>query len=62
MALAREVYDVIQLQYKSGVKTYLDVLISQTDLRTAEFNFINAQYQTISSKIDVERALGLIDN
>ncbi len=60
--LAREVYDVIQLQYKSGVKTYLDVLISQTDLRTAEFNFINAQYQTISSKIDVERALGVIEN
>ena len=59
--LAREVYDVIQLQYKSGVKTYLDVLIAQTDLRTAEFNFINAQYQTISSKIDVERALGLIN-
>ncbi len=60
--LAREVYDVIQLQYKSGVKTYLEVLISQTDLRTAEFNFINAQYQTISSKIDVERALGLVGN
>lgn len=58
--LAREVYDVIQLQYKSGVKTYLEVLISQTDLRTAEFNFINAQYQTISSKIDVEKALGLV--
>ncbi len=59
--LAREVYDVIQLQYKSGVKTYLEVLISQTDLRTAEFNFINAQYQTISSKIDVERALGVTE-
>ncbi len=60
VALAREVYDIIQLQYKSGVKTYLDVLISQTDLRTAELNFVTAQYQTISSKIDVERALGLI--
>lgn len=59
--LAREVYDVIQLQYKSGVKTYLDVVIAQTDLRTAEFNFSNALYQVISSKLDVERALGLID-
>ncbi len=62
VALAREVYDVIQLQYKSGVKTYLDVVIAQTDLRTAEFNYNNALYQVISSKLDVERALGLIDN
>ena len=62
VSLAREVYDVIQLQYKSGVKTYLDVVIAQTDLRTAEFNYINAQYQAISSKLDVERALGLIES
>lgn len=58
--LAREVYDVIQLQYKSGVKTYLDVVIAQTDLRSAELNFTNALYQVISSKLDVEKALGLI--
>lgn len=62
VALAREVYDIIQLQYKSGVKTYLDVVIAQTELRTAEFNYTNALYQVISSKLDVERALGLIDN
>ncbi|MPR32027.1 TolC family protein [Salmonirosea aquatica] len=61
VSLAREVYDVIQLQYKSGVKTYLDVVIAQTDLRTAEFNYTNALYQVISSKLDVERALGSID-
>jgi len=59
--LAREVYDIIQLQYKSGVKTYLEVIISQTDLRTAEFNYTNALYQVISSKLDVEKALGSID-
>ena len=62
VGLAREVYDVIQLQYKSGVKTYLDVVIAQTDLRTAEFNYSNALYQVISSKLDVERALGSIEN
>jgi outer membrane protein len=59
--LAREVYDVIQLQYKSGVKTYLDVVIAQTDLRTAELNYSNALYQVISSKLDVERALGEVE-
>lgn len=58
--LAREVYDVIQLQYKSGVKTYLEVIIAQTDLQTAEFNYTNALYQLISSRLDVDRALGTI--
>lgn len=58
--LANEVYEVIQLQYKSGVKTYLDVVIAQTDLRTAELNYSNALYRVISSKLDVEKALGLI--
>lgn len=59
--LAQEVYDVINLQYKSGVKTYLDVTIAETDLRTTRINYFNALYQVLASKIDVERALGNIN-
>lgn len=58
--LAQEVYDVINLQYRSGVKTYLEVITSETDLRTARINYYNALYQLLSSKIDVQRALGEI--
>lgn len=58
MALAREVYDVIQLQYRSGVKTYLEVITAETDLRTARINYFDALYQVLASKIDVLRALG----
>jgi len=61
VALAQEVYDVINLQYKSGVKTYLDVTIAETDLRTTRINYFNALYQVLASKIDVERALGTIN-
>ena len=61
VALAQEVYDVIQLQYRAGIKTYLEVLTSDTDLRTAQINYYNALYQLLSSKIDVEKALGNID-
>ena len=32
VALAKEVYDVIQLQYKNGIRPYLDVTIAETDL------------------------------
>lgn len=60
VALAQEVYDVIQLQYKSGIKTYLEVLISDTELRTAQINYYNALYEVLASKIDVEKALGTI--
>ena len=58
--LAQEVYDVVQLQYRSGIKAYLEVITSETDLRTARINFINAQYNLLASKIDVQKALGQI--
>lgn len=58
--LAQEVYDVIQLQYRSGVKTYLEVIVSETELRAAQINYFNALYQVLASKVDAERALGLI--
>jgi outer membrane protein TolC len=61
LSLASEVYDVIQLQYRSGVKAYLDVITAESDLRTAQINYYNALYQLLSSKIDVEQALGTIN-
>jgi len=59
--LAREVYNVVSLQYREGIKTYLDVIVSQSDLRTAELNYFNALFQVLSSKIDLQKALGTID-
>ena len=59
--LAREVYDVINLQYRNGVKTYLEVITAETDLRTARINYYNALYQALSGKIDVQQALGQIN-
>ena len=61
LSLANEVYDVIQLQYRSGVKAYLDVITAESDLRTAQINYYNALYQVISAKIDVLQSLGKIN-
>jgi len=61
MQLAKEVYDVIQLQYKNGVKTYLEVITAETDYRTSRINYFNALYAVLSSKIDVQKALGQIN-
>ncbi len=56
--LAQEVFDVIRLQYRSGVKAYLDLIMAETDLRTAQINYFDALFQVISSKIDVEKSKG----
>jgi outer membrane protein len=61
VVLAQEVYDVIELQYRNGVKTYLDVTIAESDLRTTRINYFNALYQVLASKMDVQRALGQIN-
>jgi outer membrane protein len=58
--LANEVYNVIRLQYQQGIKTYLDVIIAESDLRTSQLNYYTALYQLLQSKIDVQKALGTI--
>ena len=60
LSLAKEVYNTIELQYKSGVKAYLDVITAETDLRSTQVNYINALYQVLSSKLDLQKALGKI--
>lgn len=58
--IATEVYNTVQLQYKAGVKTYLDVIIAQSDLRSSEVNATNALYSLLATKLDVEKATGAI--
>jgi outer membrane protein TolC len=60
VAIATEVYNTIQLQYKAGIKTYLDVIFAENDLRAAQVNYTNALYDVLSSKLDVQQALGEI--
>lgn len=60
LSLARDVYKTIELQYKAGVQTYLDLITAETDLRTTELNYYNSLYQLLSSKLDVEKALGTV--
>ncbi|MBS7563061.1 TolC family protein [Mucilaginibacter sp. Bleaf8] len=58
--LAKDVYNVVSLQYREGIKTYLDLIVAQTDLRTAQLNYYNALFQLLSSKIDLQRSLGTL--
>lgn len=60
LTLAQDVYRIINLQYRSGIRTYLDVTVAESDLRTARFTVFSALNQLLVSKIDVERALGVV--
>jgi outer membrane protein TolC len=58
--LAREIFKTVKLQYDKGVVVYLEVIVAETDLRTAELNYLNVLFRVISSKLDVKKALGNI--
>jgi outer membrane protein TolC len=59
--LAKDVYNVVSLQYREGIKTYLDVIVAQSDLRTSELNYYNSLFQLLSAKIDLKKALGTLN-
>lgn len=58
LADAKAVYNIIKLQYDEGIKTFLEVIVAETDLRTAQLNYYNALFNVLASKLDVQRALG----
>ncbi|MDX5480712.1 MAG: TolC family protein [Hymenobacteraceae bacterium] len=61
LEMAQEVYDIIKLQYDEGVKAYVDLVVAESELRTTQLNYYNALYSLLSSKLDLQRALGNID-
>ncbi|MFC3196989.1 TolC family protein [Parapedobacter deserti] len=61
VVLSEEVYNTIKLQYDEGIKTYLDLMTAETDLRTSQINYLNALFAVLSGKLDVQRALGIVD-
>lgn len=58
--ISKQVYGTIKLQYDEGIKTYLDLMTAETDLRTSQLNYLNALYSLLSAKLDVQQALGTI--
>ena len=58
--LARRTYNIVALQYKQGVVAYLNVITAESNLITSEIGYLNALFQLLSSKIDLEKAMGYI--
>ncbi|MGN5955302.1 TolC family protein [Sphingobacterium lactis] len=61
MELSEEVYNTIKLQYDAGLKTYLELMTAETDLKTSQLNYLNSLYALLASKLDIQKALGTVD-
>ncbi|PZX46528.1 TolC family protein [Algoriphagus chordae] len=61
MVMAEEVYNIIKMQYDEGIKAYVELVVAETDLQNAQINHINAFYQVLENKLDLEKALGTIN-
>ena len=58
VAMAKDVYNVVSLQYKQGVVAYLNLITAESNLISAEINYTNALFQVLNSKVDLEKAMG----
>jgi outer membrane protein TolC len=60
VSMAKRVYFVVNLQYKQGIVPYLNVITAESNLITSEISYLNALFQVLSSKVDLQKAMGSI--
>jgi outer membrane protein TolC len=62
VAMAKDVYGVVSLQYKQGLIEYLNVITAESNLISSEISYLNALFQVLLSKVDLEKAMGNISS
>lgn len=60
LKLAQEVFDIAKIKYQEGVGSNLEVIDADGALTEAEINYLAALYDGLISKVDLEKALGLL--
>lgn len=60
MDLAKEVYDISKIKYNEGVGSNLEVVEADAALIESEINYLGALYDGLISKVDLEKALGIL--
>ena len=60
MEVAESVYNQTKKKFESGLSTNTDLSNSQSDLITAQANYLNALYTAVLAKIDFLKAIGKI--
>ncbi|OOG73040.1 TolC family protein [Algoriphagus sp. A40] len=60
LALAQEVFEIARIKYQEGVGSNLEVVDADGALIEAEINYLAALYDGLISKVNLEKALGLL--
>ncbi len=60
MDLAKEVLRVTKVKYEQGVGSSIEVTTAETSLKEAQNNYINALYDMLINKVNLDKALGNI--
>ncbi len=60
MKLAEEVYDEAKKKFDAGVGSNLETINAQTDLKTAQNNYLEALYEALVARVDLMKALGSV--
>ena len=58
--LATSIFETAKKKYEAGVGSNLEVVTAETSLKEAETNYLNAVYDLIIAKADLDKALGNI--
>lgn len=58
MELAQRIYDTTQVKYREGVGSSVELTQAERELYTAQSNYIEALYNLLVAKVDLETALG----
>jgi len=60
MELAQEVLRVTKIKYEQGVGSSIEVTSAETSLKEAQNNYINALYELLINRVNMDKALGKI--
>ncbi|MEP2023504.1 TolC family protein [Reichenbachiella sp.] len=60
MDLSQEVYEVAKIKYNEGVGSNIEVIDDDATYKQAQINFYNALYDALISKIDLQKAYGIL--
>lgn len=58
MQLAETVYGQTKTKYEAGMGSQIEITNAQTDLKTAQTNYINALYNAVIARVDFLKATG----
>jgi outer membrane protein TolC len=60
MELAQEVLRITKIKYEQGVGSSIEVTSAETSLKESQNNYINALYDLLINKVNMDKALGKI--